>query len=417
MYNYSFSLEKFCFALISLLIPSIIFSDVLANAILIILSVACIHFIFKKKLIIPKWVKVYFALIFFYLIHPINFYDLSYQNFIKILFLLRFPLLIIIMLYLSDFLENQKFINFLLKILISFLILLSFDIFFQFHFKFDLLGFEAGMWDSEIQNYKRYGGFFGDELVSGSYLFFNLIIVLFLIKNNFIKYNNVFLILVIILMFTAIFISGERVALFKSTILLLAYIFFFSELKIRIKLFISLMIVLFGLAILTNPIIKKRYVDSTLSEIGSIENIKNNSYHFLHYKTAIKIFKDNILYGGGYKSFPILCKNYENLEKEKITTNKKAITGCSTHPHNMIIQILSSGGLIGMILFILFIYYLVIEQNKKKNHMLILFLIIYFLPIIPSGSFFTSWVNTNFWFVLGTLLILNKKNYFKIKNL
>jgi len=417
MYNYSFSLEKFCFALISLLIPSIIFSDVLANAILIILSVACLHFIFKKKLIIPKWVKVYFALIFFYLIHPINFYDLSYQNFIKILFLLRFPLLIIIMLYLSDFLENQKFINFLLKILISFLILLSFDIFFQFHFKFDLLGFEAGMWDSEIQNYKRYGGFFGDELVSGSYLFFNLIIVLFLIKNNFIKYNNVFLILVIILMFTAIFISGERVALFKSTILLLAYIFFFSELKIRIKLFISLMIVLFGLAILTNPIIKKRYVDSTLSEIGSIENIKNNSYHFLHYKTAIKIFKDNILYGGGYKSFPILCKNYENLEKEKITTNKKAITGCSTHPHNMIIQILSSGGLIGMILFILFIYYLVIEQNKKKNHMLILFLIIYFLPIIPSGSFFTSWVNTNFWFVLGTLLILNKKNYFKIKNL
>jgi O-antigen ligase len=279
------------------------------------------------------------------------------------------------------------------------------------------LGFEAGMWDSEIQNYKRYGGFFGDELVSGSYLFFNLIIVLFLIKNNFIKYNNVFLILVIILMFTAIFISGERVALFKSTILLLAYIFFFSELKIRIKLFISLMIVLFGLAILTNPIIKKRYVDSTLSEIGSIENIKNNSYHFLHYKTAIKIFKDNILYGGGYKSFPILCKNYENLEKEKITTNKKAITGCSTHPHNMIIQILSSGGLIGMILFILFIYYLIIEQNKKKNHMLILFLIIYFLPIIPSGSFFTSWVNTNFWFVLGTLLILNKKNYFKIKNL
>jgi hypothetical protein len=108
MYNYSFSLEKFCFALISLLIPSIIFSDVLANAILIILSVACIHFIFKKKLIIPKWVKVYFALIFFYLIHPINFYDLSYQNFIKIFFLLRFPLLIIIMLYLSDFLENQK---------------------------------------------------------------------------------------------------------------------------------------------------------------------------------------------------------------------------------------------------------------------------------------------------------------------
>ena len=100
---------------------------------------------------------------------------------------------------------------------------------------------------------------------------------------------------------------------------------------------------------LSNNSIQTRLIKSTAIEIGSFENIKKNSYHYLHYKTAIKIFNDNLLFGGGYKSFPVLCKNYDHGQYNSI--DRKAISVCSTHPHNMIIQILSSGGIIGFILF------------------------------------------------------------------
>jgi O-antigen ligase len=163
---------------------------------------------------------------------------------------------------------------------------------------------------------------------------------------------------------------------------------------------------LLGILIYNNETLKKRYIQGTFNEIGSVEKIKNNSYHYLHYVTAINIFKDNVLFGAGYKSFPLECKKYDeqyyDLEK------RKAITSCSTHPHNMIFQILSSGGIIGFIIFLLFLSKLILFLSNSKNYLLITYVLVFYLPIIPSGSIFTSWINFNFWLILGLSLVYEK---------
>ena len=142
------------------------------------------------------------------------------------------------------------------------------------------------------------------SLIGGAYLYLNFLILILLIKKFYnikkLKISLIFLALVIAI---AVLLSGERVALFKF---LLLYIFSFIILSQNKKLFVflSLIILLFTtLVIFNQPILKKRLILSTLSEVGSLQNIKKNSYHFLHYKTGISIFRDNPFFGTGFKSF------------------------------------------------------------------------------------------------------------------
>ena len=56
--------------------------------------------------------------------------------------------------------------------------------------------------------------------------------------------------------------------------------------------------------------------------------------HLLHFSVAKEIWKDNKLFGAGVRSFQRICGNYDYLE----TFNKSK--SCSTHPHNILIQII-----------------------------------------------------------------------------
>ena len=94
--------------------------------------------------------------------------------------------------------------------------------------------------------------------------------------------------------------------------------------------------------------------------------------------------------------FRIVCKD------QKYKTNKH---GCSTHPHNYYIQVLSENGLIGFsFVLILFIYinYILIREFyfrffKRKlflnNTILILLFGIYLnvWPFIPTGNLYNNW--------------------------
>jgi O-antigen ligase len=404
------SIDKISFYLLYLLIPSIIFSNALANILLVVLGFFSCYLIFKKQIQIPSWLIYFFILVLYYFLHPTNFLiewnHLDYKNLIKILFLIRFPLLVILILYLAKKEINVKYFKIIFIILSLLLFLLSIDIIFQFIFKVDIFGIKPGQWDDNINDFKRYSGFFGDELIGGAYLYLNSFLILyFLINKNLQNKRNFFLILIFLILISVI-LSGERVALFKYLLLITIFIFFIIPDFKKQKFILIFTFFLLGILIYNNETLKKRYIQGTFNEIGSVEKIKNNSYHYLHYVTAINIFKDNVLFGAGYKSFPLECKKYDeqyyDLEK------RKAITSCSTHPHNMIFQILSSGGIIGFIIFLLFLSKLILFLSNSKNYLLITYVLVFYLPIIPSGSIFTSWINFNFWLILGLSLVYEK---------
>ena len=165
---------------------------------------------------------------------------------------------------------------------------------------------------------------------------------------------------------------------------------------------------------------------------GTFENYKkkflNKFYIFSHdhqghYMLSYKIFKDYPLAGTGIKGFRYLCRN-----QIYILDNND---GCSTHPHNIYVQILVSNGLIGFFLIIFVFFYIVKEiflSRKKINYqrefnkdetskaILIASIFVNFWPLIPSGNFFNNWLSMIYFYPIGFYLYFKHKTKI-IKNL
>ena len=134
----------------------------------------------------------------------------------------------------------------------------------------------------------------------------------------------------------------------------------------------------------------------------------------------LKFGKKNPIIGVGLKNFRVEC----DVQLE----NRKPIIHplCSTHPHNLYIEILAETGSIGFILFLLFIFNfflnyinknLLLKKNNEKNFfltMLLLSLISFIWPISTSGSFFTTWNATFYWLIIGLIIFTSNQKKLKI---
>jgi O-antigen ligase len=85
------------------------------------------------------------------------------------------------------------------------------------------------------------------------------------------------------------------------------------------------------------------------------------------------------------------------------------------HPHQLHLEFLSETGLFGYFTFLIFIIYSLFLSIKnylttKNRYQLasILFVIASILPLIPSGSFFTSYGATIFWINYGVMISYEK---------
>ena len=132
------------------------------------------------------------------------------------------------------------------------------------------------------------------------------------------------------------------------------------------SIIISSLVILSLITFSTN--VKDRLINNTLEEVSLEQENPNISEIFPKEKfnmdfyivspthtnyifTSINIFKDNIFFGKGPKTYRYYC----NDERFKINR-----FSCSTHPHNYYVQILAELGLFGFafllfaLLFILF---------------------------------------------------------------
>jgi len=127
------------------------------------------------------------------------------------------------------------------------------------------------------------------------------------------------------------------------------------------------------------------------------------------------MFKENKLFGVGNKMFRKLCSD------EKYFVNEFS---CSTHPHNIYIQILAENGLIGFMFLISFFIYLLIKLFKEfisrnfqkiknmsdKSLLILMGVFLNLWPIVPSGNFFNNWFSILIYFPIGFFLYFRKKN-------
>ena len=131
-----------------------------------------------------------------------------------------------------------------------------------------------------------------------------------------------------------------------------------------------------------------------------------------HFLAAFNIFQENYLNGIGIKEFRIECSAY-------VTKFKFA---CTSHPHNIYLEIAAETGIITLICFILiflkvlkiFITNTLQKEFKTTNifiYCLSICILIYAFPLRSTGSFFNNYNSSFFWVYLGLLISLydNKK--------
>lgn len=260
----------------------------------------------------------------------------------------------------------------------------------------------------------RIAGLFNERWVVGRYLTFFLPILfgVFLIEiNSFNKTFKLFSISTFLLSILVVFFSGERAA-FLSMILYLVFLIFYFIRKISFSKIIAstIFLIIFVITPFTFSETNKRLQDNFIKYLTNYD-VNENQYYAMG-STAFKIFIDNPLIGAGPNNFRYSCsEDVYNISKYS----------CSTHPHNIPIQLLSETGILSFLIFYsVFIYFLIksvilIKEKKLNNFSLGIYsiqcsIIIYFWPIMISGNFFLSWYGFIFYLPIGMYLMYIKEN-------
>ena len=301
--------------------------------------------------------------------------------------------------------DKKEILEKIFKFWLFLIFIIIIDIFFEKYNGSNLLGFKS-------LDATRITSFFYDENVVGAFLFgFGFITTTFFLQYEITKKKIIILNILMVLILLSILITGERSAFLKSTLLFLLIFYFIDSGKLFLKK-IYLLIFTFFFATLLFLIFPNVLEKQTqfFNRILNVENPKSfsqrleNIKYFAHYDTAIEIFKNKKLNGIGNKNFRFECHREKYVKENIKFTNQR----CSTHPHQIHFELLSEQGLIGYIIFIFFFLGYFREKFfndlKKKNIFKItinFYLIIFLIPILPSGSLFSTFNGFLFWFFLG----------------
>ncbi len=405
---------------------ALIIGPFIADLFVVLSSLIFLFFSFSQKDF--KYFKSVFFLVFVFLCFVLLIRSIFSNNYLlsleSSLFYFRFGLFSLAVWYVLE--KDKSFIRTFYIFIIFTFIILFIDSFYQFFTGFNLLGYKY--------NGIRLSSFFGQEMVLGNYIarLMPLLIGIILYYHNSSKKALFIGFLFLILSDILVYISGERSAFFfliLTTIILVAASNKWKLLRL-VSFIVSIVIII--LLSVFNPSVKERMIDSTINQT----NITGDEIYFFSYehtslyKTALNIFYDNPIFGVGTKMFRLIC-NDENYRLVDKINEIEYIRSCSTHPHNVFLQLLAETGLVGFLpVFVLFIFIIfqfcrqIVATWFKKTAFLSDFQICLYIsimlsiwPLVPSLNIFNNWISIIFYLPVGFLLFTYEKQNNKSKKI
>jgi O-antigen ligase len=395
--------------LISILPLSLITRSLVINILTILIAIIFLITLFKKKRYFFLHDKIFYSLCLFWLTLIINLFFttdlnastprvLGFGKFIILIFAIKYYCL----------LQNSKYKKFIFKFWFFTFLVISFDLLFEFIFGFNTLGYKSS-WDG------RLSGFLNDELKIGYYY---SAFVLF--SLTYIYYNHKKYLLIFLCAFIFIFISfaiGERANFIRTLLIFIIFYFIFDKnyfiRKVLFLLFFFSIIIFVGFKI---DVVKVRFWNQFLKPVInslSVQEYVNATQYGAHYDTAIKIFYNYPLFGSGIKTFRSESSKDSYKSYNSYIDNKR----WSTHPHQVHLEFLSETGIFGYLSFLIFFLYTIgisikyyVTSKNLYQLSAILFTSISLLPILPSGSFFTTYGATIFWTNFAIMITHKNKN-------
>ena len=398
------------FYLIGLYPFTLILGTLISESLSIILILLfAVESIKNKKLNFYKDLIIYFLVIIWIFMMINLFNSIDFQlSFNRSIFFIRYPLLILSITYFLR--KDPDKIEIIFKLWMLTVVVTIIDLYIQFFFGANILGYQSP-WE------ERLSGFFNQELKVAHLLigFFLPAFAYFFQK----KPKNIFLYILLILYFLILILTNERANIIRGSLALLIFFTLIPYFKVKIKtILISSILAIFCVMLFFVEPVKNRFIKeiSFMDADRSLINYVILSNYGPHYLTSLEIFKKNKLFGTGIKTFRKSCKNV-SIKKYYKDDSHLSNSGCSTHPHQYYFEILSDQGLLGFIIFVSFFIYLSLRIIKRffisKNLVFFAtgsFLLVQLIPILPTGSFFTSFGSTIFFINLSLIFYYLKQN-------
>ena len=399
----------FFLTIITLLPISVILGPLISliNILIISFSFLLLSFFFENYQFLKKKEFLLLVALNFYLIFN-SFISLDfYIGFARNFGFLRFILLFLFVNYFFFKFENS---NKLFNTWLILILVISIDIFIEFIFGRNLFGY--GRIDQPYGT--RVVSFFKDEPVAGAFVYGFSFIVLGYLFNKYSedKRNIVAILFLPLLFFTSVLITGERSNTIKFFIGLMVFFLFSDFLKKKIKiLFILFFIIVVSAIFSQSQYLKFRYVTQLtnrfIKEDNRKEFFKKNIYISI-YRSGINVFKNYPIFGVGNKNYRI-----ETCAPKK---DPKTYYLCITHPHQVYVEFLSEHGLFGTIILLSILFFLIFKILgiiiKSKNYVqtgCFIYILTNFIPLLPSGSFFSDFNSTIFWINFSLMYACNKQ--------
>ena len=426
-------LKKISIYQIGLLPLSLVAGPLIAEIVLFLIFINSLYYFIKEKnnfIFNENILKIF--LIFWVYIVIISFFSIEKLISIKSsFFYLRFGLYTLAIIYFLNSVSNS--IETIYKIYKYTLIFVILDSFYQIFAGKDIFGIKPNNADL-----MRISGPFGDKFILGSFLQKILPVFIYLIMKTTKTDDKIRIsdFIILILSIVLIYRSGDRSAL--VLIFIFSFIFFLINKSLRINMVkIFFIFLIFSILVtIQNPKIFERTFLDTFGQFKGkyyekfldkdVNETKLNFmifsfHHQTHYSTALRMFLNKPIFGHGPKSFRFKCNKFEFKPKKRVSNSfgeiKKSY-GCSTHPHNTYLQLLSETGIIGFsFIFFLFVYITfkildLIKNNNKKYlyNPLLVGIFINLWPIIPNGNFFNNWISMIYFIPISFYLYEIKKN-------
>ena len=388
-----------------------------------LISILLIIIIFLPKFFNKDIFKVYtskvcallFVLYLYLILNTLTSSD-PFSGIFRNLGFLRFLLLFVVINYFFFSKSNGNNVFIFWTIIFSIFII---DVFIERFSGTNIMGFGAET--AHGINQTRVVSFFKDEAIAGAFINgFIFVVMGYLIMTS---KNKSFIFVITTLFFisslVAVLLTGERSNTIKAFIGFIIFLFFLDFIKFKIRLFFLFFLTgLLTIIILSSDYLKLRYIGQFYKFLSSKETREKSFEYNIYielYKSGFEVFKNHPLLGVG-------AKNYRIETCKKNTQDSNYV--CNTHPHQIYVELLAEHGIFGFILILSIYFFLIFRILKQiiisRNHIQIgsfIYILVNFIPLLPSGSFFSDFNLTLFMINFSIMYGVNKKtNIFSSKN-
>ena len=401
-------LVKTSFILILFFPVFLLFGSSLINTSIVLLNILFLIHIYKKKKFKVFNNDIFYFLIAFWVLLIINtlLNDNFENNYSRGFGFIRFILLVFSFSYFLSY-KNYKFKKIIFNFWTIFFIIVSLDLIFEYIFGFNTLGFRSDY-------NSRLSSFMGDELKIGHwYLCFTLLIL----SNNFTNLKQFYFIFLSSIIIS--FLIGERGNFIRLFLALTFLLIILKKINYKNLTVMFLAVALITLLVGQNKnknLIKERFINDfvgLVTEYDTFKEFNNHNPYTPMYVNAYNIFLENKILGVGAGSY--FKVSHEKFRKIKQINGYDILP--NTHPHQHHFEILATLGLPGYLFLLFFFLYFFnksirfyLKTPNILNLTSFLFVIIFLIPLLPTGGFFTTYGASMFWINFSLMNLGNFKN-------